>query len=349
MEPPTHFHASTRRTRVPHTEVVQDCTECGGWGRYTCSDCAGAGSKQCHKCDGEKGAWCDMCDGQGWKWCGQCEGAGARRCPRCEGAGRKSCTSCRASGRVPCHECGGSGTGGGKGGGKGKGDDTAASEMESRRCDKCRGEGWLECSVCKGEKEVYCDACKEGVAECDACKGEKWSQCSKCKGEKWLECAHCKGGGRLQCERCKGDGKVTCTSCKGHCKMRMFQELETKWFNKCDEKLLNQGTSHLSSEEIRAASGRRWEVQGLPLQPTSQYCDAVNAATAMLCQTAVNHCQGSQLHMQKMMVTEVPVCVVTATYKDSDFTFTVYGKQHLVSAEDYPAKNCGCCGSCVLS
>jgi len=143
---------------------------------------------------------------------------------------------------------------------------------------------------------------------------------------------------------------VTCASCTGHCKLRLFQELETRWFNSSDEKLLNLGmSSHLSAEQIRAASGRLWNVQGVPLQPTSNYPVAVNGATAELLQAAVKHYQGSQLHMQKMKVTEVPVCVVTATHKDSDFTFTVYGNQHLVDAEDYPAKSCGCCGSCVLS
>ena len=87
---PAIFQEDKVKIAVPHTEQVQQCTDCFGRGRKQCSECHGVGHKPC-----------SICNSTGYRMvndqrqrCTFCDGTGHRRCTHCNGDGMEKCKDC---------------------------------------------------------------------------------------------------------------------------------------------------------------------------------------------------------------------------------------------------------------
>ena len=92
---PAIFQEDKVKIAVPHTEQVQQCTDCFGRGRKQCSECHGVGHKPCSVCNStgyrminDQRQRCTFCDGTGRKRCMHCNGDGMEKCKDCDGSGQ---------------------------------------------------------------------------------------------------------------------------------------------------------------------------------------------------------------------------------------------------------------------
>ncbi len=110
VPPPEDFEDRTEKRPVPHTEQVQNCGACGGFGKVNCGRCSGWGKITCTSCSGngyrmrtefrttqgpngmqtETVQVRDNCS---------CFG-GKVNCPQCIGHGKITCGTCTGTGRV---------------------------------------------------------------------------------------------------------------------------------------------------------------------------------------------------------------------------------------------------------
>ena len=93
---PAIFQEDTVKIAVPHTEQVQQCTECFGRGHKQCSQCYGVGRINCSFCSGSGHR---MVNNQRER-CTHCDGTGRRRCSHCNGDGMEKCRECDGSGQI---------------------------------------------------------------------------------------------------------------------------------------------------------------------------------------------------------------------------------------------------------
>lgn len=91
---PQLFEEDEVKVTVPHTEYVQQCSDCFGRGRVQCKHCHGRGRDECTWCHGrgqerrgDEMVRCGHCNGEGRVRCTWCHGDGMERCRRCNGNG----------------------------------------------------------------------------------------------------------------------------------------------------------------------------------------------------------------------------------------------------------------------
>lgn len=98
----------------------------------------------------------------------------------------------------------------------------------NEQCDRCDGEGMVDCWKCDGDGTLDCDSCDgDGTIECDGCGGDGTEECRYCDGkgteteeddegnEIEVECVHCDGSGEQKCRDCGGAGNFECPTCDG--------------------------------------------------------------------------------------------------------------------------------------
>eukprot|EP00439_Symbiodinium_sp_Y106_P083036 s124_g22.t2 len=126
---PEHFESSTKRYKVPYSDVLTQCKKCDGRGNLTCKPC-----------DGYGWIWCKKCNGKRWLWCSKCEKKGTAGTDRgsTSGGGEKGAGKESSKGHDE--------KGGGKDSSKGKGD----VDQE----DKGKGRGSIDSS--KGAEKLFC-------------------------------------------------------------------------------------------------------------------------------------------------------------------------------------------------
>ena len=162
---------------------------------------------------------CVHCQGEGFlmetQTCEICGGTAQLtaevECPTCEGNGKTEIA-------IKCSQCGGKG-------------------IDSTRCTRCRGTGYVKCSQCNGNGRIGVRMHKEGLrgtiltlrkrmVRCDNCNGNGKFPCPDCRVRC---CSDCKGSGLIQqmrrCLKCRGRGRVlqknVCTHCtKGKTKVK---------------------------------------------------------------------------------------------------------------------------------
>jgi len=167
--------------------------------------------------------------------------------------------------------------------------------------------------------------------------------CKHCTGKGKTTCGDCSGRTTVDCKVCQTRGVITCPTCTGHGSLKSHLMLYVRWCNEEEDSVLQGQGSALRTEEVKSANGPKFEVKGLPVQPASQFGDAVLQRTQQLCAKACEHQQKGFVHMQKMLVKQVPVCEVTATNNGQMFTYTIFGEDMRVNAENYPSKVCWGC------
>ncbi|XP_064422362.1 protein SSUH2 homolog [Latimeria chalumnae] len=93
---PPMFQDTVKKVPVPHTALVQGCTNCSALGKIACSKCTATGRIQC---------W--VCNGRGFtigdQRCSRCSGNGLSRCDNCSGQGSKCCKICSGRGQILCY------------------------------------------------------------------------------------------------------------------------------------------------------------------------------------------------------------------------------------------------------
>lgn len=172
---------------------------------------------------------------------------------------------------------------------------------------------------------------------------EEDNHCDHCTGKGRVTCGDCNGRTIVDCKVCHTAGVVTCSTCSGHGSLKSHLMLHVKWTNEVDETVLNGQGSALRTEEVKSAAGPQFEVKGLPVQPATQFGSAVQESTKRLCDQACAYQQKGYVHLQKMLIKQVPVCEVQATNNGQMFTYTIYGEDMRVNAENYPSKACWGC------
>ncbi|CAE7216822.1 Ssuh2, partial [Symbiodinium sp. CCMP2456] len=125
---PEHFESSTKRYKVPYSEVLTQCQKCGGRGNTTCK-----------LCDGYGWIWCKKCNGKRWLWCSKCEKkgtAGKGRGSTSGGDGEKGAGKNSSKGHDE--------KGGGKDSSKGHDDDKGYGKGGTDYEDKGKGRGSMD-------------------------------------------------------------------------------------------------------------------------------------------------------------------------------------------------------------
>jgi hypothetical protein len=124
-KPSGRFVKEIIREKIPHTDSVSICSNCGGMCRVDCSSCSGSGDQRCScqsgtiscSCNGGKVTeivWETEYDFEGrsqtvsktvYRTCSYCGGSGYTTCTGCSGRGYVTCYSCSGSGQVDCDAC----------------------------------------------------------------------------------------------------------------------------------------------------------------------------------------------------------------------------------------------------
>ncbi len=116
---PENFEKRQVVCKVPHTDRVYECSNCGGRRRVRCNSCRGAGTLTCSNCRGRQQVTCYGCQGRGIqeqtalnedqpassRQCILCMGTGLVQCTACLGRGIRNCGPCRGSGSLDCSAC----------------------------------------------------------------------------------------------------------------------------------------------------------------------------------------------------------------------------------------------------
>ncbi|RWS13904.1 protein SSUH2-like protein [Dinothrombium tinctorium] len=210
---------------------------------------------------------------------------------------------------------------------------------------------------CKQKIEVpntsvikYCHKCTgKGKLRCTMCNGDGGSRCTFCDGTGNREtgsCFHCSGTGFKRCLTCQGHGHVKCNTCKGFKMLRCFIELNVHWTNHVDQFVSDE--TGLSESLIQSASGAVVVDERYPrVYPLLQFYDMrIQNASKELVEKHATSFPNERILEQRQRVIMIPVAVVHYKHRESSGFFFVYGTEHKVCFDDYPAKCC--CGCTIL-
>ncbi|CAE7538515.1 Ssuh2 [Symbiodinium sp. CCMP2592] len=412
---PEHFESSTKRYKVPYSDVLTQCQKCDGRGNITCKPCDGYGWIWCKKCNGKRWLWCSKCEKKGTagKGRGSTSGSGEKGGGKesskghdekgggkdsskgkgdvdqdDKGKGRGSMDSSKGAEKLFSHWMGliffllrkgkgyddkGDGKGkssyddSGKGRGsiekgagkesskgheeKGGGKDSSKGKGDVDQEDKGKGRGSMDSSKgaekgsgkssSKGEE-------KDSSSSSSSSDAEEEEECGICQNSGWYWCKPCDSKGWKHCQRCKESGRVTCEDCEGCGMFLSFSELVVVHSNHKWEKKWSAAESPVTIQELRESSGRvmcfqaKWVEEEFHRANVAP--DPKNALIELI-QQGTRHGVGKDeyLHMQKLEVKQIPSCKVLAVWKGKEFSFSVFGEEMSVSAEEYPEQCCGCC------
>jgi len=95
------------------------------------------------------------------------------------------------------------------------------SEVITRKCSSCGGEGRNTCGGCGGRGGRTCTSCgPDGRFRCSFCggsgktsNGSQTGTCGRCGGSGRTNCGLCGGRKMITCSRCRGGGSTTCEPC----------------------------------------------------------------------------------------------------------------------------------------
>ncbi|XP_033877042.1 protein SSUH2 homolog isoform X1 [Acipenser ruthenus] len=183
-------------------------------------------------------------------------------------------------------------------------------------CQKCIASGWMQCWVCNGSGRRMSDN----------------------------RCSHCNGVGRVRCTECSGSGSKTCHTCTGKGQLLFFINLIVEWKNHIYE-FVPDKRSGFPVDRVSKVTGELLftDTQYMVYPVVSFPDNAINQAS----QTAVREHQAqfvttSRILQQRQTIELIPVTRVHYTWKEKTYIYFVYGAEHKVYTDDYPAKCCCC-------
>ncbi|KAL3978577.1 nuclear apoptosis-inducing factor 1 [Sarotherodon galilaeus] len=193
-------------------------------------------------------------------------------------------------------------------------------------------------------KECYtCHA--TGIEQCTECNGCGKKSCWVCNGTgvKFdAACSHCNGTGKESCSKCNGRGKKECQTCKGKRQLLTYIELKVEWKNNVEDHVVEHN-SGLKTDKLSSVNGKElfknsqnlvYPLFGFPNPAVSQ------ASERLIKEHQTKYGQTSRILQQRQTVELIPITRVNYKWKDNTHAYYVYGKEHKVNADDYPATCC---------
>ncbi|KAM9860008.1 protein SSUH2 homolog [Aulostomus maculatus] len=194
-----------------------------------------------------------------------------------------------------------------------------------------------ECHSCHGH----------GTMPCDECHGNGYKDCWVCNGNGTRSdesCTRCDATGKERCSVCDARGTKECESCKGKGQLLTYINLKVEWTNHVEDHLVEQN-SGMKIENLRSVSGKElfknsqylvYPLLGFPNASISE------ASERLVREHQSKYPETSRILQQRQTVELIPITRVNYKWKADAHVYYVYGKEHQVSADNYPA-TCCCC------
>ncbi|XP_041081314.1 protein SSUH2 homolog [Polyodon spathula] len=194
------------------------------------------------------------------------------------------------------------------------------------------------CHTCTGMGMIPCTKCARcGSKQCWVCNGSR----VRAGGE---SCHHCNGSGRTTCDGCNGTGLNSCNTCKGKGQLLVYIRLKIKWKNNVDDFVVDQ-ESGFPINRVSAVTGKKVFVDKQHMvSPAvgSPDPDISKAAKRLVRQHHAKFASTYRILQQRQTIELIPITKASYSFQEKDYTYFVYGAEHKVYTEDYPAKCCCC-------
>ncbi|KAM3850595.1 protein SSUH2 homolog, partial [Diretmus argenteus] len=171
-------------------------------------------------------------------------------------------------------------------------------------------------------------------------------QCWVCNGSgrrgEEENCSRCNSTGRDSCSECHGQGTKECETCEGKQQLLAYIELKVEWTSHVEDFLLQQ-TSGLQADQLSTVTGKQlfqnnqylvYPVLGFPDPAISQ------ASQRLVGEHQAKYAATSRILQQRQTIELIPITKVNYKWKGDSHVYYVYGNEHQVSADNYPATCC---------
>ncbi|AWP02333.1 putative protein SSUH2 -like [Scophthalmus maximus] len=187
-----------------------------------------------------------------------------------------------------------------------------------------------------------CNICNSsGTMPCEECHGDGYKTCWACNGS-GENCTSCKSTGKESCRTCDGHGTKKCTTCDGKRQLLTFIQLKVEWSNKVDDYVVQQN-SGLKVDDLRSVNGKKlFQNNQFLLYPLLGFPNPAigEASDRLIKEHQSKYAQTSRILQQRQTVELIPITKVSYKWKGDSHLYFVYGNEHQVSADNYPATCC---------
>ncbi|XP_043933459.1 protein SSUH2 homolog isoform X2 [Protopterus annectens] len=194
------------------------------------------------------------------------------------------------------------------------------------------------CHDCKALGRIACQKCTAtGKVECWVCHGRGRNmnddRCMTCNGTRLTKCTSCNGAGGKQCSTCLGHGQILC-----------YIQLVVVWETHRFEYVVDQ-ESGFPNDLLKKVTGSNLFIdQNLMVYPVigSPYPAVNEASQRGISEHHNQFATTKRICQQKQTIELIPITRVRYDWKEKTYSYFVYGTEHQVFADDYPAKCCCC-------
>ncbi|XP_041808881.1 protein SSUH2 homolog [Chelmon rostratus] len=192
-----------------------------------------------------------------------------------------------------------------------------------------------DCHTCHGT----------GTKPCDECHGDGYKPCWVCNGSGTNNndsCSRCNATGKDRCTECNSQGTKDCDTCQGKRQLLTYINLKVEWVNHVEDHVVEH-TSSLNIDDLRSVSGKElfknsqylvYPLLGFPNPAISE------ASERLVREHQSKYAQNSRILQQRQRVELIPISQVNYKWKGDSHVYFVYGNEHQVSADNYPATCC---------
>ncbi|XP_058487889.1 protein SSUH2 homolog [Solea solea] len=191
-----------------------------------------------------------------------------------------------------------------------------------------------------------CHTCHaSGTMPCEECSGNGHKPCWVCNGagtKNGENCTTCNGTGKDNCRVCDGRATKPCTTCNGKRQLLTFIQLKVEWTNHVDDHLVQQD-SGLNVDDLRSVSGKElFKNNNYLIYPLLGFPSAAigEASDRLIKEHQSKFAQNSRILQQRQRVELIPITKVNYKWKSDTHVYFVYGNEHKVNADNYPATCC---------
>nr|XP_020647069.1 protein SSUH2 homolog [Pogona vitticeps] len=192
-----------------------------------------------------------------------------------------------------------------------------------------------------------CPVCAcSGRRPCSTCHGCSREQCWVCNGKGFQfsdqRCSSCGGIGNIMCRTCSGMGTTACTNCKGKGQLLQYIELQVEWKNNVFEHVVDQRTG-FPTELFKEVNGKKLFVdEQYMVYPVVDFPDNdINQASRNAVQQhQTRFASTARIVRQRQTIELIFLTKVEYEWRGKSHSYYVYGNEHRVHVEDYPATCC---------